>query len=336
MVLIRYRAWWFNKIPLSFFLGMALVAGNPLTPHVGAAFVALVAAVCCAANYGYALNDLFDLEEDRRGGLVNAAADVSRRYIWMIIALSGAGALAFATAAAGIAGLALTSAELMLPLVYSIPPIRLKERGLLGILADALAAHVYPALLALIVVQHLGLYSPRAALTVTVGLWSLATGLRGIISHQLQGAEHDQMAGLSTIVHWIGHREMASFVVFFILPTEVVCFTATMVELHSAFLLLIWIIYVAYECLKSALDVFPVTVFTRRGQRYMPFVDEGFYKVWGPMAAIATAGLTDALYLLLLPTYIVLFRPRVALEWAQVRATGEAACKFLSRTAVRR
>jgi 4-hydroxybenzoate polyprenyltransferase len=336
MILIRHRAWWFNKIPLSVFLGIALVAGKPLTPHVGAAFVALVAAVCCAANYGYALNDLFDLEEDRRGGRVNAAANVSRRYIWMIIALSGAGALAFATAAAGIAGLALTSVELMLPLVYSIPPIRVKERGLPGILADALAAHVYPALLALIVVQHLGLYFTRGTLTVTVGLWALATGLRGIISHQLQAAEHDQMAGLSTIVHWLGHREMASFVVFFILPTEVVCFTAMIVEVHSAFLLLMWIIYVAYECLKSALDVFPVTVFTRRGQRYLPFVDEGFYKVWGPMAAILAAGLTDPLYLFLLPTYVVLFKPRVASEWAQICTTGEAAHKLVVRSAVRK
>jgi 4-hydroxybenzoate polyprenyltransferase len=213
MVLIRHRAWWFNKIPLSVFLGMALMAGNPLTPRVGAAFVALVASVCCAANYGYALNDLFDLEEDRRGGRVNAAANVSRRYIWTIIALSGAGALAFATAAAGIAGLALTSVELMLPLVYSIPPIRVKERGLLGIIADALAAHVYPALLALLIVQHLGLSSLGPTLTVMIGLWSLATGLRGIISHQLQGAEHDQVAGLSTIMHRIGHREVASLVV---------------------------------------------------------------------------------------------------------------------------
>jgi hypothetical protein len=84
------------------------------------------------------------------------------------------------------------------------------------------------------------------------------------------------------------------------------------------------------------LDVFPVTVFTRRGQRYLPFVDEGFYKVWGPMAAIATAGLTDAVYLLLLPLYVVLFRPRVALEWAQLRTTGVAASKYLIRTAVGR
>ena len=335
MIFIRHRAWWFNKIPLSVFLGTALVAGNPLTPTAGAAILALVAAVSCAANYGYAVNDLFDLDEDWRGGRVNAAANLPLWHIWTIVALSGAAALALATAAAGLAGLALTSAELVLPLLYSIPPVRVKERGVPGILADALAAHVYPALLALLIVEGLGLHSIGGTLAATIVLWSLATGLRGILSHQLQGAEHDQMAGLSTIVHWIGHREVASFVVFFILPTEVACFTAAILQLHSGFLLFAWAVYVAYECLKSALDVFPVVVFTRRGQRYLPFVDEGFYKVWGPMAASVAAALTDPIYLFLLPLYFVLFKTRISMEFAQVRATGETVYKRFVCTTVR-
>jgi hypothetical protein len=97
-----------------------------------------------------------------------------------------------------------------------------------------------------------------------------------------------------------------------------------------------WIIYVGYECLKSALNVFPIIVFTRRGQRYLPFVDEGFYKVWGPIAAIVTAGLSDHMYFLLLPIYVVLFEPRVALEWAQIRTTRDAAFRRLVRSGARR
>src|ERR1700716_3829729 len=126
MTLVRHRAWWFNKIPLSVLLSVSLLAGNPLNLAACAAILAIVGTVCCAANYGYALNELFDVEEDRRGGRANAAADVSRRAMWMTIALSGAGALAIATAAGGLVGLALTAAELMLPIAYSIPPLRVK------------------------------------------------------------------------------------------------------------------------------------------------------------------------------------------------------------------
>ena len=335
MTLVRYRAWWFNKIPLSVLLGVSLLAGNPLTLAACAAILTLVGTVCCAANYGYALNDLFDVEEDRRGGRANAAANVSPRAMWMTIACSGAAALAVATAAGGLAGFALTTAELMLPLGYSIPPFRLKERGWLGILSDALAAHVYPAVLAVIIARHLGLADATITFTAIAGIWALGTGLRGIISHQLQNSEHDQVSALSTIVHRIGHRRVASFAVFVILPAEVLCFTAMILQFNSALLALTWAIYVAYECLKSALDVFPVMVFTRRGQRYLPFVDEGFYKVWGPLAAILTAGVTDPLYLSLLPVYVVLFRPRISAEWDQVRATADAAYKCFDRATAR-
>jgi hypothetical protein len=66
-------------------------------------------------------------------------------------------------------------------------------------------------------------------------------------------------------------------------------------------------------------------VFTRRGQAYIPFVDEGFYKVWGPVAALVDASLFDARYLVCIPVYILLFRLRVTMERQQVRTTAEAA-----------
>jgi hypothetical protein len=66
----------------------------------------------------------------------------------------------------GLKGIALTAVELLLPATYPIPPIRTKERGLVGITSDALAAHVYPALLALIAVDQLTLRSPGALLRV--------------------------------------------------------------------------------------------------------------------------------------------------------------------------
>jgi 4-hydroxybenzoate polyprenyltransferase len=335
MILVRYRAWWLNKVPLSVFLGVSLLAGNLLTLTACAAILTIVGTVCCAANYGYALNELFDMEEDRRGGRPNAAANVPLPTMWMTVGLSGAGALAMATAAGGLSGLALTAAELMLPLAYSIPPLRVKERGWLGIVSDALAAHVYPAMLAVVIVRHLGLADPTMAFTAIAGLWALATGLRGIISHQLQSVEHDQVSRLSTIVHRIGHRQLASFVVFLILPAEVLCFTAMIVQFNSAWLMFTWASYVTYECLKSALDVFPVIVFTRRGQRYVPFVDEGFYKVWGPLTATLAAGVTDLLYLSLLPLCLVLFRPRILEECDQVRATADAAYGYFGGAAAR-
>jgi 4-hydroxybenzoate polyprenyltransferase len=291
-----------------------------------AAVLGVVAIVCCVANYGYALNELFDIDEDRRGGRANVAATVGRRRMWSIIVLSAASALALAALLAGVIGGALTAVELLLPLAYSIPPLRVKERGWLGVSADAAAAHLYPALLALIVVQHLSIRSYAPPIVLTVAVWSLATGLRGILSHQLQSEEHDRATQLSTVVHRYGRETIERLVVFGLLPIEVLAFSAAIMASHATALFkTVWLVFMLYEFLKFALNAFPVVVFKRDGQRYLPFVDEGFYKAWGPPALALDAALADPLYLILAALYALAFRTRLIMEWAQIRATAAVA-----------
>lgn len=334
-LLVRPRAWWFNKVPLSILLVLLLIDGEPLTSSALAALVGVIAVVCCVANYGYALNELFDVDEDRRGGRANVATAVSRARMWSIIALSAAGALLMAVLLAGLAGGALTAAELLLPLAYSIPPLRLKERGWLGVVADAAAAHVYPALLALLVVQYLSIRSYALPFLLTVGIWSVAVGLRGILSHQLQSDEHDRAANLPTVVHRYGHATIESLVVFGLLPIELAAFCGAILQSQATTLFkTAWLVFVLYEFLKFKLNAFPVVVFRREGQPHLPFVDEGFYKVWGPLALALDAALSDPLYLVLAPLYALLFRPHLLMEWAHIRITAVAVSRRIANLLV--
>ena len=324
MILVRPRAWWYNKVPLSFLMLLLLVDGSAFTFAVLWALAGLLGTVCCAANYGYALNELFDVDEDRRAGRANAAHQTDRRRMWTIIALSGTGAIGLATIAGGVPGFMLAGAELMLPLAYSVPPLRLKERQWVGALTDALAAHVFPAALAMAIVSRQSLHGPHSLQVAVVLLWSLATGLRGILSHLLQSEDSDRKAGLTTVVHRFGHSRVETVVVSWILPLEKLSFLAIIVQTHGTlFLKLIVVIFVIYEYLKFHFKVLPVVVFTHKGQRYIPFVDEGFYKVWGPLALALDASLVDVLYLSLVPLYVLSFRPRVEQERKQVCATAK-------------
>lgn len=131
-ILVRPRAWWYNKVPLSVLLGLMLVGGRPFTVSVFLVLAGLVATVCCVANYGYALNELFDREEDRRAGRRNVAADRSNSAVTTIILLSAGSALLVANFTGGIRGLLATAVVLFLPLAYSVPPLRTKERGWLA------------------------------------------------------------------------------------------------------------------------------------------------------------------------------------------------------------
>jgi 4-hydroxybenzoate polyprenyltransferase len=287
------------------------------------ALIGLMGCVCGIGNYGYALNELFDRDEDRRAGRTNAAHTASDRKMWSIIVASAAFALAVALYSGGIRALALTTAELLLPLAYSVPPLRIKERAWSGVLADALAAHVYPAALALLIVSHQSLRSPSLLLTIAMLCWALATGLRGILSHQLQSEDSDRKAGLVTVVHQIGHPKLVSVVLYVLLPIEFAGFSATFLQsAGTLFVKTIALIFVIYELAKFLFNVFPVVVFTRKGQRYLPFVDEGFYKVWGPLAFSLDAAFFDLRYLVVAPLYFLLFRPRVMQEWQQMRLAG--------------
>lgn len=324
MILIRPRAWWYNKVPISVLTGLLLVDGRPLTLSAVLALVGLVAIVSCVANYGYALNELYDREEDRRGGRVNVAECHGPRRMWMIIACSAAIGFLIANAVGGRVGVLLTVGGLLIPLAYSVPPFCTKNRKWLGALCDASAAHVYPAMLALAIVSYQQLRSPTGVLLITAVVWSLMTGLRGILSHQLQSEGYDRVAGLLTVVHFYGHKRIASVVTFVILPAEVLAFGALIIQCNVTGIVgLIAALFLVYELLKFTFNAFPATVFDRSGAHYLPFVDEGAYKVWGPLALAIDAAVVDLRYLTAVPLYFAFFRPRIVGEWEQIRGTSD-------------
>lgn len=321
MILVRARAWWFNKVPLSVMLALLLIDGQPLSVERLCALALLVFCVCSVGNYGYALNDLFDIAEDLKVGRANTATIMGGRRMWTIVVLSAIAALSASSCAAGIAGLLLTAGALLLPLAYSVPPLRIKERKWLGIAADALAAHVFPAVLALFIAAHFDLRPISAALILATALWSSATGLRGIITHQLQTADRDREAGLDTVVHQLGYARMLRIVIKGILPVEMLSFMVLLLSCDTGPLLWVGVgIYLLNEIAKTFSGRFVTNVFRLGGQPYLPFVEESFYKVWGPLLAAVDASRRDLFYLVLIPVYAMVFRPHILNEYGKLRA----------------
>src|SRR5579872_3484448 len=99
--LVRARAWWFNKVPLSITLVLLLVDGGRLDVAAASALALTTLTVCAVGNYGYALNDLYDIDEDRRVGRANAAIEIGPRRTALIVAASALAAELLAAAAAG-------------------------------------------------------------------------------------------------------------------------------------------------------------------------------------------------------------------------------------------
>jgi 4-hydroxybenzoate polyprenyltransferase len=321
MILVRPRSWWFNKVPLSVTLVLLMLDGRRVSLGAVTVLALVVLTVCAVGNYGYALNELFDVEEDARLGRTNAAAVAGPRRMWGIIGLSAACAETFAALVAGAPGALLTLLALCLPLAYSVPPVRIKERKWLGVCADGLAAHVFPAMLALLAVTHWSLRPVSVALAVCAAIWSAAAGLRGILSHQLHTAEQDRGAGLTTVVHDYGNARVERFIVAVLLPLEVGGFGGALLACDAGPVLWCFVAaYALYELFKTASGRFQVSAFRPQGQRYVPFVEESFYKTWGPIALALDAARVDPLYLLALPAYVLLFRPLLRIEGHRLRS----------------
>lgn len=324
-LLVRPRAWWYNKVPLSVTLVLLLVDGGSLDFRAAGALALVLLTVCAVGNFGYALNDLYDVDEDAKAGRGNAALELGLTRTAWIVAGSGALAVALGAAGAGLAGAGLTFATLFLPMAYSIPPLRIKERGWLGVAADALAAHVFPAALALLTVAHLGVARPSLAAAGCVLAWSVAVGIRGILSHQLCTADRDAQAGLRTVVHDLGRDPLERFIVFGLLPLEAAGFAGAAALLNTGWVL--WAagaLYLLCDAYRVSDSRFTVRAMRPDGQRYLPLVEESFYKAWGPLVIGVDAALADLRFLLAPALYALLFRPHLRAEAGRLRAVWGA------------
>jgi 4-hydroxybenzoate polyprenyltransferase len=159
----------------------------------------------CAGSYGHLVNDIFDIDADRKAGKQN---HMTRFAPWQRFALCALGiVLGFAPAAFvsySRLSLALLAVEYLLPTIYSIPPIRLKERGTLGVLCDSLGAHAVPCLYTISVLAHespdrsnWGIGS-AIAFPICGAVWALCIGVKGILIHEFQDREADLASGVDT------------------------------------------------------------------------------------------------------------------------------------------
>jgi 4-hydroxybenzoate polyprenyltransferase len=189
--LSRWRGWATSKLP---FIGAASLL---LTAADSSASLTLMimATVLFWAAFGYGVNDVADQRQDQRAGKPNRAAQLSgassSAFLLLTAGLAVATSLVWAKDAAGPI---LVLAGLLLAASYSLPPIRLKERGAIGLVAGAVAQWSLPVL-AVSAARPRGWWAVDAW---SFALWGLAIGLRWMAIHQLHDAAADRKAAVRT------------------------------------------------------------------------------------------------------------------------------------------
>jgi 4-hydroxybenzoate polyprenyltransferase len=308
--LVRAREWWDHKIPLALLLLFLLHVGHPFSISTLFACSYLIVSVSAVANYGHAINELYDREQDAKARRTNIATMRGSRSVRAVAFFSAAIALITAWFGAGVPSILLTAGALCLPTAYSVPPIRLKERMWLGVLADALAAHVYPAAMALVIAVRWSITHVTPAIIAASLTWSLMLGIRGILSHQVTSEFVDRQAGLSTVVHGFGANVIARLVLCLVLPAEIVAFAIVVVAVAPG--VSFYLIIAAFTMLEGRYVFKGVKLFSFSSNAFFtfPFLCSPFYEVWAATASLVALVFYDVRFLLILPAYLLLFWAR--------------------------
>ncbi|MBM3662381.1 MAG: hypothetical protein FJW94_05745 [Actinobacteria bacterium] len=303
--LVRSGQWWDHKMPQ-----LVATAALCLLPASGSLdgttvlldlVLFLVAAVGVAA-FGHVLNDLADIRTDALAGVTNqmAGLDVPQRAAVLAVTVA-AGGLPWLVLPTSARTLALLATEVVLLTIYSLPPLRLKDRAAAGVLADALYAYVVPVMLTVSVFTDLGGSSwPAWWITVPVASWMLLMGLRGILWHQIGDLAHDRRAGVRTFVTGVG-AERTRRVLSVLVVAELLAAVGSLLAVGSAtgqtWLPLFGLGYLIYRAFQMSLlwsePLHPVALRSANGRiRYLGYVLlNEFVERWLPVAALVALAL---------------------------------------------
>lgn len=318
--LVRWYEWWFSKIqPLFLFIYIQTYYHlhdpdySPAAVYITAA--ALLFSVCTMAAYGYLVNDYFDRKVDYQVGKLRPLANFSRaraHSLFILIIVFGF--------------LPLLLIEYRKPLVillalnylaatfYSAPPLRLKEREILGVAVSSLAQRAIPTLFI-----SLGFAGSTAfwstvdlKLMITATLWTFMIGVRWIILHQLFDESNDQLSGVRTFVTTYGSKNAILLKTYFVIPLELILFCLTLLMICSRVPLLVGVI-------AGYLLILVIRFKWRKGrlalQKALPLSShplDNFYEVWLPLGFAIILTLNTPSYLGFVILHITLFNHNLA------------------------
>ena len=311
---LKAERWWDYKIsPLLAIAYYMLSQAKPSVPpisallHIGLFIIATIG----IAGFGYLLNDLLDMEEDKKTHSRNLASQLSRfQLVLLLLLLLAIAWLPWLYLPLGWPGIILIGLEFALFALYSIPPIRLKEQGLPGVVADALYAHVVPLLVAWLTFAHLGGVATPSWFGWLLGMWGLIVGLRHILHHQVYDLSRDRRAGVRTFVIRKG-REKTKGLVFWVLGVEVLsfCMLQAVMGYHLPLVVIGFAIYITWQLITVRYTWIQGGFYlSQRAGALGLLILSRFYEGWWPFLILISLTFQTPTYIGLVVLHLFLFR----------------------------
>lgn len=334
--IIRGSDWWLYKIPPLLAVAYAEILLIHLPPIQSIlTVVTFLLSISSIAAYGYIINDSFDVEVDRKAGKSNAMAQFLpwQRFLFCLLFVVTGFAVPILMKF-GTLAIILLAINYLLPTLYSVPPLRLKERGIWGILSDAAGAHLIPTLFVAATFLNLSTIPQPNALTFSIvaAAWAFFAGVRGILLHQLWDRDNDLNAGISTFVTQFQPESVRLWINRLVFPCEIILCSGVAVVLSqfAPSLLVFLAVYVLIilaqlKLAKTSIDPSPLS--PPVGQNIIP---HDLYEVLLPLALATLLAIHNPVFLIFLGLNIVLFYPSIKMRAIGVIAVLNTVLNFIT------
>lgn len=307
--LIRAHQWWHYKLSLTALAAILLSAlYRSSAEHTAYCLMRLLVCGFAAGAYAAVLNDLSDLKIDAAAGKETILMSLSQKKRILL----GSCILALCAFALSLLQNCPQSTFLFLSVLlvhaaYDLPPLRLKERGVLGLMAIALGEHMLPCLLSLtIVCESYGQTREIPfALVLCLSIWSLAFGLRGIIWHQLCDRTNDLNSNCRTFATQIETDKLLKFGRLIVFPAEVSAVLGVMFLIPNLPATVTLCLYLLAETYMFCFTMKPAIIVEPKPQgRFLLF---DFYRLYWPLSILASSAALETNYWWLAGAYTVCF-----------------------------
>lgn len=314
--LIRSHEWWAYKLPPLLAVGYATALSSSAVPLYKAAewLIGVLLSVIIGAIYVSVINDITDIEEDRASGKANRMAGIPAGRRWIIpcvCVLLGLAAIRFLYTDG------LSACLYILPWLsfslYSFPPVRLKNRGALGVAADAAGSHLFITLLMVSTVSRFVGVEIDWIWFAAVGVWSFAYGIRGILWHQFMDRENDRKVRLRT---YATEKDPEAFrtVPVFILLIELLALAVMLFRIDIPYTLLFLVLYLFLVFIRYKRRGYAVVIVLVPAGRPFQILMGDYYHLFLPLSLLVYAAFVQPWAWAVGVVHILLFPGKI--RWA--------------------
>ena len=306
--LTRSHEWWDHKTPqvLSLAYATALVESSSLYNLLAPGFLTIFASLIVMAIYASIINDFTDLEIDLACGKSNMMQRLSPTSRLLLVFLS--------------LGCVFTAAFIIYPNIYAVVfylliilsislysfrPVRLKNRGIWGVISCSSAEHLFPTLFSIAVIAGFSDSKIDILWLCSAGSLSLMYGLRSILWHQFLDRENDIQSAVNTFATTTPPKSFKGGP--FLILIELVALAAVLFQMKLILPIVFLLIYLLYIQLRRLLFHSKIIIIISPENEHFQILMLDYYTMFFPISLLICAALKQPLAWIVLVIHVVLF-----------------------------